>query len=466
MRTILALTLSLLAMPATATLDAASTPTVTDGERQLVAARKRRKRKRRRRGKRKAAKKAAKKPAPVAKPAPEPKPEPAKPAPAPTPEAEAADERDSLALMDFTFTEGEVSASTAEKCTDAATNSVTRLKLFNVITGNDIRSMIEQQQLKEMMNCDAESCMAQIAGALEARYMLTGKVSKAGNSWTVNLTLLDVETAQAVDRQTATFSDEAKIIEEVGGGSKRLFNSILAKEGGVAFLKVSEAGADILLDGETVGTSTGRLFKLPMGGGTHLIEVKKEGFTKWGRNIDVVKDMEERINIDLIPSQAYLNAKIAAAKGRRQLSMILGASAGALVLASGGANFQASTLHTRGVDLLNGSGTDNLSCEGTCLDGDQRFDSTMTTVQLDAAEDNYKAVEAEYGNVQSDQTFMRMMSQVSMGVAVVAGGASAYLWMTAEDPAQYEQFLIDEAAPAEEETAPAAAEAPKTAAKN
>ena len=127
--------------------------------------------------------------------------------------------------------------------------------------------------------CDAESCMAQIAGALEARYMLTGKVSKAGSSWTVNLTLLDVETAQAVDRQTASFTDQAKIIEEVGGGSKRLFNSILAKEGGVAYLKVSEAGADILLDGETVGTSTGRLFKLPMGGGTHLIEIKK-GFTK------------------------------------------------------------------------------------------------------------------------------------------------------------------------------------------
>ncbi|MAO84505.1 MAG: hypothetical protein CMH50_11585 [Myxococcales bacterium] len=464
MRTLLALTLGLLMMPGTATAESQTTPMINDGQGQVLVARKRRKRKRRRRKKR-ARKKVApkKKTPPVAKPAPAP--EPPKAAPTPAPAASPDDDRDSLALMDFTFTEGEVNASTAEKCTDAATNAVTRLKLFNVITGNDIRSMIEQQQLKEMMNCDAESCMAQIAGALEARYMLTGKVSKAGSSWTVNLTLLDVETAQAVDRQTASFTDQAKIIEEVGGGSKRLFNSILAKEGGVAYLKVSEAGADILLDGETVGTSTGRLFKLPMGGGTHLIEIKKEGFTKWGRNIDVVKDMEERINIDLIPSQAYLNAKIAAAKGRRQLSMILGASAGALVLASGGANFQASSLHDRGVDLLNGSGTDNLACEGTCLDGDQRFDSTMTTVQLDASEDNYKAVEAEYGSVQSDQVFMRLMSQVSMGVAVVAGGTSAYLWMTAEDPAQYEQFLIDEAAPSEEEGAPKAAETPKTAKK-
>ena len=347
MRTLLALTLGLLMMPGTATAESQTTPMINDGQGQVLVARKRRKRKRRRRKKR-ARKKVApkKKTPPVAKPAPAP--EPPKAAPTPAPAASPDDDRDSLALMDFTFTEGEVNASTAEKCTDAATNAVTRLKLFNVITGNDIRSMIEQQQLKEMMNCDAESCMAQIAGALEARYMLTGKVSKAGSSWTVNLTLLDVETAQAVDRQTASFTDQAKIIEEVGGGSKRLFNSILAKEGGVAYLKVSEAGADILLDGETVGTSTGRLFKLPMGGGTHLIEIKKEGFTKWGRNIDVVKDMEERINIDLIPSQAYLNAKIAAAKGRRQLSMILGASAGALVLASGGANFQASSLHDRG----------------------------------------------------------------------------------------------------------------------
>jgi hypothetical protein len=70
---------------------------------------------------------------------------------------------------------------------------------------------------------------------------------------------------------------------------------------GTVSVTVTEAGAEVVVDGSGVGT-TPLAEPLRLGTGRHLVEVTKEGFHKWQRRVEVFRQSDTPVEVRLLPS--------------------------------------------------------------------------------------------------------------------------------------------------------------------
>ncbi len=132
------------------------------------------------------------------------------PAPAPAPVAAAP----SAALMNLVALEG-VRASTAELLTS---NLVAHLRGTNhfsrVVTNAEIQSLLGLEQQQQLLNCDTSSCMAELAGAMGVDYVVRGTIGRLGQTWTVNISMLNTNSglAERTVLRTVPGSDEAALL--------------------------------------------------------------------------------------------------------------------------------------------------------------------------------------------------------------------------------------------------------------
>ena len=89
---------------------------------------------------------------------------------------------------------------------------------YDVVGAVDVREIASLEQQKQIAGCDDnESCLADIAGALGARYVVTGRVVPAGGSYLIQLTLFDTVEARVVGRSSnAGLVDELVTLGRVG----------------------------------------------------------------------------------------------------------------------------------------------------------------------------------------------------------------------------------------------------------
>lgn len=81
------------------------------------------------------------------------------------------------------------------------TVSLSELAAFDVVSGAEVRSLIELEGQKQTVGCDQDmACLAEIAGALGARLIVHGSVERLGSVLLFSLTLHDTKTASPVGR--------------------------------------------------------------------------------------------------------------------------------------------------------------------------------------------------------------------------------------------------------------------------
>ena len=225
---------------------------------------------------------------------------------------------------------------------------------------------------------------------------------------------------------------------------KKLFNSILATQGGTILIGCNEIGTSIYVDGDLVTTATGRMFKTQIAGGTHRIEGKKEGFVTWAKDIDVTAESEQKLTVEMLPSQDFIRARIAKANGRRTMGVVGGGLAVALGAAAGVMQQQAQSKFEEGQRIM------QEDCEGSCLDGAD-FDLAWTasinkgSLKLNPAAPGLEDAKSAYSKALGDQSTMLTGSYVSLGLAGVSAIYGAWSYFGAEDASRWERFLIDEA---------------------
>jgi TolB-like protein len=64
-----------------------------------------------------------------------------------------------------------------------------------VVASADLASLVDLERQKQMANCANDSCMAELAGALGVDFLVTGSIGKLGDSYLLNIKLLDVKRA-------------------------------------------------------------------------------------------------------------------------------------------------------------------------------------------------------------------------------------------------------------------------------
>ena len=83
---------------------------------------------------------------------------------------------------------------------------VAREKRLDVISAADVKRLAELEGEKQASGCSSSDCLAELAGALGARYVVFGDVGPLGKQYLLNLNLFDSQTASAVNRATVRFA--------------------------------------------------------------------------------------------------------------------------------------------------------------------------------------------------------------------------------------------------------------------
>lgn len=117
---------------------------------------------------------------------------------APPAEAPVA-EKPRLAVLELTAGVG-VDPALVAPLTDAVTIEVQSRGFFDVTSSRDIATLLGVERQKQLLGCSDSSCFTELAGALGARFVLSGSVSRIGNSWQLTLTTLDTVKAQPLAR--------------------------------------------------------------------------------------------------------------------------------------------------------------------------------------------------------------------------------------------------------------------------
>lgn len=95
-----------------------------------------------------------------------------------------------VAVMPVASVEG-VPGKTAEALTEAVGAEVRRRSGAQVITQREVATLLSLEQQKAMLGCQNDACFAEIGGALGVDRVVSGDLSRLGESWLFHLKLLD-----------------------------------------------------------------------------------------------------------------------------------------------------------------------------------------------------------------------------------------------------------------------------------
>lgn len=81
------------------------------------------------------------------------------------------------------FTVRGVDEATAESISDGVGPEIDRRGYFRSLTSKDVQTILGLERQKQLMGCaEASSCLAELAGAMGAPYLLSGTISQIGPS--------------------------------------------------------------------------------------------------------------------------------------------------------------------------------------------------------------------------------------------------------------------------------------------
>jgi hypothetical protein len=108
------------------------------------------------------------------------------------------EERVRLLVMDLSTTEDQKGQALA--VAESLTAALAEEPYFNVVSGQDLRRMLELEANKTLLGCDAEACLSEIAGALDAQWVVFGSYRPLGSVIRTDLTLYDAKALSVVRR--------------------------------------------------------------------------------------------------------------------------------------------------------------------------------------------------------------------------------------------------------------------------
>lgn len=137
---------------------------------------------------------------------------------------------------------GDVDTEARRSITALVTTKLSRRGL-DVVSGEDLRRMAALEAEKQEAGCVDESCLAELAGALDARLVVSGFVGRLGDLYVVNLSLFDAKAARAHGRATVEASTIEAIATKLDPAIDEMVAEFLPRAGpGMVPLAVTGAG--------------------------------------------------------------------------------------------------------------------------------------------------------------------------------------------------------------------------------
>lgn len=134
-------------------------------------------------------------------------------------------------------------------------------KLVKVTTPDDVATVLGLERQRQLLGCSETSCLAELAGALGARAVLTGDLARVGEVFQLTVKVLDGADASTVFAAIERHGSEAALLSAVDRVARDAATEVAVRYGG---LERPAAGNALPLVGMAVGGA------LAVGGGVLL----------------------------------------------------------------------------------------------------------------------------------------------------------------------------------------------------
>ena len=115
--------------------------------------------------------------------------------------------KEQLLVMDLNHSE-DVKPDVARTLTDLVTARFSEQQKLTTLSGQDIRKLLEMEGQKQALGCeDGESCLEEIAGAMGARFVVYGRISRLGDVLVLQLNLFDAQSGIPILRKVLEADD-------------------------------------------------------------------------------------------------------------------------------------------------------------------------------------------------------------------------------------------------------------------
>jgi hypothetical protein len=122
-----------------------------------------------------------------------------------------------------------VDAETVNIISSLVTASLSQYDAIELVTSSDIKSMASLEAEKQSVGCNDEtSCLAELAGAMDARYVIFGDVGQLGPLLILGLNLFDAREAKAISRMVVQTKDLGQFPDKLDAGVKKFMKPVIA----------------------------------------------------------------------------------------------------------------------------------------------------------------------------------------------------------------------------------------------
>ncbi len=113
-------------------------------------------------------------------------------------------------------------AELAKGLTGVIAGELAKSPALEVLSSADIRRVVELEGDKAAMGCAAESCLAEIANALGARFVVFGELARIEGTYVFSATLYDSEQGRAASRVVRRAKSAAELLDAAPGATREL----------------------------------------------------------------------------------------------------------------------------------------------------------------------------------------------------------------------------------------------------
>jgi hypothetical protein len=178
-----------------------------------------------------------------------------------------------------------ISAETAQNLTQLLSVEVKGVQGASVVSHDDIAAMLQLSAQKMAVGCGDDNCMVQIAGALAVDRLISGDAGKLGDTYIVNLRLIDVRHGTVENRVTETYrGEEEQLLHAVQHAGRKLLGLAAAGTGRLA-ITANQSPAAVFVDDQQRGQAP-----LPVEAllpGQHAVRISRDGFFDWQGDVYV-----------------------------------------------------------------------------------------------------------------------------------------------------------------------------------
>jgi hypothetical protein len=172
-----------------------------------------------------------------------------------------------------------------------------------VMGQGEISAILGLEKTRQMMGCSEEQgCVSELGKALDADFLVSGSLTLLERTALLTVRFIDVRKNQTQGRSTAMLLDATET-ELVDGATRLAHEAVTGKKldtSGTIRISVSRTGADVTLDGKSLGSSpvsgTQRVLE-----GPHTVTVQKQGYIRWSSTVSVAAGQALAVDADLVP---------------------------------------------------------------------------------------------------------------------------------------------------------------------